>query len=74
MHANHAWRIQADSFWPAICMFIAFTQCLVSPALYGASLFMMKEEDMALTARTHKGATGYQHVQSQNNPMQAQLI
>ncbi|RCN38799.1 7 transmembrane receptor [Ancylostoma caninum] len=72
MHANHAWRIHTEAFWPAICMFVAFTQCLVSPALYGASLFMMKEEDMALTARTHKGATGYQHVQSHN--MQAQLI
>ena len=28
--------------------------CVADPALFGASLFLMKEEDMALTARAHR--------------------
>jgi hypothetical protein len=39
-------------------MFLAYLQCIVSPLFYGASLFLMKEEDMALTARANKGASG----------------
>uniref|UniRef100_A0A1I7XRI0 G_PROTEIN_RECEP_F1_2 domain-containing protein n=1 Tax=Heterorhabditis bacteriophora TaxID=37862 RepID=A0A1I7XRI0_HETBA len=72
MNANHEWRVDKQASWPTICVFFAFTQCLISPALYGASLFMMKEEDMALTARTHKNTPGYQHVPTHN--LQAQLI
>jgi hypothetical protein len=40
-------------------MFAAYVQCIVSPVFYGASLFLMKEEDMALTARANKAT--YQH-------------
>lgn len=66
------WRNDLSTTWPTICTFLAFTQVIISPALYGASLFMMKEEDMALTARTHKTPTpGYQHVP---HSLQAQLI
>lgn len=52
----------------------AFVPCIVAPVLYGASIFIIKEEDMALTARTHKAPPGaYHHVAHQHN-MQAQLI
>ncbi|CAI4227557.1 unnamed protein product [Auanema sp. JU1783] len=66
------WRNNLNETWPAICTFLAFSQCFLSPALYGASLFMMKEEDMALTARTHKNNPQYQHVPTHS--LQAQLI
>lgn len=67
------WRNDLLATWPAACTFVAFSQCFVAPALYGASLFMMKEEDMALTARTHKNAPSqYPHVHAHS--LQAQLI
>ena len=68
------WRTDFNAAWPSAFTFVAFTQVIVSPALYGASLFMMKEEDMALTARTHHkvGTPGYQHVPT--HTLQAQLI
>ena len=43
-----------SSFIPYVTIFIGYTQLFVSPALYGLSLVMMKEEDMALTARAHQ--------------------
>ncbi|CAD6184437.1 unnamed protein product [Caenorhabditis auriculariae] len=74
LNQKHEWRVDQETVWPAICMFAAFTQCIIAPALYGASLFIIKEEDMALTARTHKAPPGaYHHVAQQHN-MQAQLI
>uniref|UniRef100_A0A915ACA4 G-protein coupled receptors family 1 profile domain-containing protein n=3 Tax=Ascarididae TaxID=6250 RepID=A0A915ACA4_PARUN len=56
------WR-QVDTTIPLIFMFLAYTQCIVSPGLYGASLFLMKEEDMALTARAHKAPNSHQLTQ-----------
>lgn len=66
------WRNDLTQTWPAICTFLAFTQCFITPALYGASLFMIKEEDMALSARTHKTNPQYQHIPTHS--LQAQLI
>ncbi|VDK40898.1 unnamed protein product [Gongylonema pulchrum] len=52
------WR-RTETMVPVIMLFLAFMQCFISPALYGASLFMMKEEDMALTARAHKAPNAH---------------
>ncbi|CAJ0585324.1 unnamed protein product, partial [Mesorhabditis spiculigera] len=68
------WRVERDgSNVPIIAMCVAFTNVLISPVLYGASLFMMKEEDMTLTARAHKAGTAGYH-QHHNIAAQAQLI
>ncbi|GMT26794.1 hypothetical protein PFISCL1PPCAC_18091 [Pristionchus fissidentatus] len=72
-----------DPLLPIIFMFLAYANCLISPFLYGASLFMIKEEDMALTARAHKAGGGnggggaYHHPSSAGHHpagVQAQLI
>uniref|UniRef100_A0AC35U0A8 G protein-coupled receptor n=1 Tax=Rhabditophanes sp. KR3021 TaxID=114890 RepID=A0AC35U0A8_9BILA len=48
-----------ESPWiPLMASFLCYFQCIISPVLYGASLVLMKEEDMALTARAHKGLQG----------------
>uniref|UniRef100_A0A2K6WLN8 G_PROTEIN_RECEP_F1_2 domain-containing protein n=1 Tax=Onchocerca volvulus TaxID=6282 RepID=A0A2K6WLN8_ONCVO len=52
------WR-KPDSTVPVVMLFLAFMQCFISPGLYGASLFLMKEEDMALTARAHKAPNAH---------------
>ncbi|CCD68050.1 G-protein coupled receptors family 1 profile domain-containing protein [Caenorhabditis elegans] len=68
-------RMSQDTLWTIGCTMFAFVPCIIAPLLYGASIFIIKEEDMALTARTHtKTGTGaYHHVAHQHN-MQAQLI
>ncbi|MFH4976101.1 hypothetical protein AB6A40_002810 [Gnathostoma spinigerum] len=58
------WR-RLQTVTPVICMFLAYFQCIISPALYGASLFLMKEEDMALSARAHRTPNA-QSVQQQH--------
>uniref|UniRef100_A0A0K0F2V7 G_PROTEIN_RECEP_F1_2 domain-containing protein n=1 Tax=Strongyloides venezuelensis TaxID=75913 RepID=A0A0K0F2V7_STRVS len=57
----------ASTPWvPILSTFTAYFQSIISPILYGSSLFLMKEEDMALTARAHKaGPNSYQPVQLQ---------
>lgn len=67
-------RMSQNTLWTIGCTMFAFVPCIVAPLLYGASIFIIKEEDMALTARTHKAPPGaYHHVAQQHN-MQAQLI
>lgn len=67
-------RMNQNTLWTIACTMFAFVPCIVAPVLYGASIFIIKEEDMALTARTHKAPPGaYHHVAQQHN-MQAQLI
>ncbi|CAB3410801.1 unnamed protein product [Caenorhabditis bovis] len=74
MDPSDPMRLSQDTVWPIVCTFVAYVPCVVAPILYGASLFIIKEEDMALTARTHKTPPGaYHHVAQQHN-MQAQLI
>lgn len=71
-----------DPILPIIFMYLAYGNCLVSPFLYGASLFLIKEEDMALTVRAHKAGAvpgaSYHHPNSaaHHHPqgVQAQLI
>ncbi|KAF8365639.1 npr-23 [Pristionchus pacificus] len=70
-----------DPILPIIFMYLAYGNCLVSPFLYGASLFLIKEEDMALTVRAHKAGAGggatYHHPNSAHHHpagVQAQLI
>lgn len=53
------WHILGSKI-PLICTFLAYAQCIISPALYGASLFLLKEEDMALTNRAHKTTNAHQ--------------
>ncbi|VDD94997.1 unnamed protein product [Enterobius vermicularis] len=53
------WR-QADGQIPMTCTFLAYAQCIISPVLYGASLFLLKEEDMTLTNRAHKTTNAHQ--------------
>ncbi|KRX23442.1 hypothetical protein T07_4962 [Trichinella nelsoni] len=43
-----------DPVMDTVTMMIAYQQNAVLSIIYGLSLFMMKEDDMALTARSHK--------------------
>lgn len=45
-----------NSVYPII-MFLAYAPALINGVVYGLALFMMKEDDMALTARSHKHNT-----------------
>ncbi|TKR92651.1 hypothetical protein L596_007265 [Steinernema carpocapsae] len=54
------YRHEITSWLPVSFMMVAYTTLLISPVLYGASLFLMKEEDQALTARAHKSTNSYQ--------------
>ncbi|CAI5439168.1 unnamed protein product [Caenorhabditis angaria] len=69
-------RKDDKSMWQIFCTYCAFFPCIIAPAIYGASLFIIKEEDMSLTTRTHKAPPGaYHHVAGQpQHSMQAQLI
>uniref|UniRef100_A0A183BSB2 G_PROTEIN_RECEP_F1_2 domain-containing protein n=1 Tax=Globodera pallida TaxID=36090 RepID=A0A183BSB2_GLOPA len=65
------WRFGSGSVVPILCMFLGYAPSIASPFLYGISLFQMKEEDMALTARAHKTLAPFPHHQlhhqQQNN-------
>uniref|UniRef100_A0A0K0E938 G_PROTEIN_RECEP_F1_2 domain-containing protein n=1 Tax=Strongyloides stercoralis TaxID=6248 RepID=A0A0K0E938_STRER len=59
-------KFSSTPWIPMFSTFTAYFQSIISPLLYGSSLFLMKEEDMALTARAHKaGPNSYQPVQLQ---------
>lgn len=62
-----SWRFEQDSAFPYLAIFMGFFQLLVAPILYGLSLVMMKEEDMALTARAHKNTNAYHPVTPGHN-------
>lgn len=51
------WHIEDRVLTPLILLFLAHSLSLNSCWIYGASLILMKEDDIALTHRTHKAAT-----------------
>jgi hypothetical protein len=57
-------RFEADHLLPLIAVCLCFLPIFISPVQYAISLVQVKEEDMALTARAHKGTNAYQHVNS----------
>lgn len=44
----------SDPMVPPVFMFLAFAPSISHSIIYGLSIFLMKEDDMALTARSHK--------------------
>ena len=58
------WRFEADHLFPLVSVTLCFLPLFISPIQYAISLIQVKEEDMVLTARAHKGTNSYQHVNS----------
>ncbi|KAL3088817.1 hypothetical protein niasHT_023165 [Heterodera trifolii] len=67
------WRFGHGSVVPVLAMFLGYAPSMVAPFVYGLSLFQMKEEDMAMTARAHKTMnTATYHPHHHHNQQQQQ--
>lgn len=55
-------KFEPDSIIPIIGMFAAYLPSIIYPILYAVALKQIKEEDLLISARAHKGTNAYTQV------------